>query len=129
MSAKELYKIFDEKKWIDNTIDFINPEDTGKNNAMEDDVMVDESLILKYDEAKKRIQELEQQLNLLQEQITTKQMKICVKPNEAHEFEYKVKYEDALARAEACENEMKKMIYPPVSNEELDDILDMMGGI
>lgn len=129
MSAKELYKIFDEKKWIDNTIDFINPEDTGKNNAMEDDAMVDESLIPKYDEAKKRIQELEQQLNLLQEQITTKQMKICVKPNEAHESEYKVKYEDALARAEACENEMKKMIYPPVSNEELDDILDMMGSI
>jgi hypothetical protein len=58
MSAKELYKIFDEKKWIDNTIDFINPEDTGKNNAMEDEAMVDESLILKYDEAKKRIQEL-----------------------------------------------------------------------
>lgn len=126
MTAKELYKIFDEKKWIDNTIDFINPEDTGKNNAMEDDAMVDESLVLKYDEAKKRIQELEQQLNLLQEQITTKQMKICVKPNEAHESDYKVKYEDALARAEACENEMKKMIYPPVSNEELDELFNLV---
>ncbi len=66
-------------------------------------------------------------MSLLQEQITTKQMKICVKPNDAHESEYKVKYEDALARAEACENEMKKMIYPPVSNGELDELLDLLG--
>lgn len=126
MTAKELYKIFDERKWIDDTIDVVNPEDTGKKNSIEDDVMVDESLGLQYEEAKKRIQELEQQMSLLQEQITTKQMKICVKPNDAHESEYKVKYEDALARAEACENEMKKMIYPPVSNEELDELFSLL---
>ena len=129
MSAKELYKIFDERKWIDNTIDFINPEDTGKKSMTEDAATFDESFRTEYDEAKKRIQELEQQVQILQEQITTKQMKICVKQNDTHESEYKVKYEDALARAEACENEMKKMIYPPVSTDEVDEFLDMMGGI
>jgi hypothetical protein len=43
------------------------------------------------------------------------------------DYEYKVKYEDALARIATLENEMKKMIYPPVSNEELDELLDLLG--
>lgn len=100
MTAKELYKIFDERKWIDDTIDVVNPDDACKKNLIEDDFTVDESCRKEYDEAKKRIQELEQQVQLLQEQIATKQMKICFKP-----------------------------IDTPVSNEDLGEFLDMMGDI
>jgi hypothetical protein len=115
MTAKELYKIFDERKWIDDTIDVVNPEDTGKKNSIEDDVMVDESIGLQYEEAKKRIQELEHQVKLLQEQITTKQTKIPFKPNNA------------------AQNEIRPLAIggfgndTPVSNEELHEFLDLLG--
>ena len=115
MTAKELYKIFDERKWIDDTIDVVNPEDTGKKNSIEDDVMVDESIGLQYEEAKKRIQELEHQVKLLQEQITTKQTKIPFKPNNA------------------AQNEIRPLLFgqfgidTPVSNEELFEFLDLLG--
>lgn len=52
------------------------------------------------------------------------------------DYEYKVKYEDAMARIAILEKEIKLLksakvsaIETPISNEELDDILEMMGDI
>ena len=44
----------------------------------------------------------------------------------AHNTAVEIKYEEALARIQAVESEMKKMIYPPVSNDETAKILDVM---
>jgi len=93
MTAKELYKIFDERKWIDETIDLINPDEIGKTKMNDDEATVDEA----FDKAKQRIQELEEQVRLLQEQITTKQPKISFLEPSATPKKIKMKKEESSA--------------------------------
>ena len=93
MTAKELYKIFDERKWIDETIDLINPDGVCMTKMNEDEATVDEA----FDKAKQRIQELEEQVRSLQEQMTTKQPKISFPAPSATPKKIKMKKEESSA--------------------------------
>jgi hypothetical protein len=57
-SSKELYDIFKAKKWIDEEVDLINPENPNKKSTFDDEV----DYKCKYEEALKRIEQLEKQL-------------------------------------------------------------------
>ena len=57
-TAKELYDIFKAKKWIDEEMDLINPENPNKKSPLDDET----DYKSKYEEALKRIEQLEKQL-------------------------------------------------------------------
>jgi hypothetical protein len=72
-SSKELYDIFKAKKWIDEEVDLINPENPNKKPSDEED-----NFKSKYENLLKQHEELKKQLQQLQEPKATKQPKNVV---------------------------------------------------
>jgi len=97
-SSKELYDIFKAKKWIDEEVDLINPENTNKKDSFD---VYEENAKLKEE-----IEKLKQQLMAIKEEV-----KVEPKP---------------IKKVIVSEKDISQSISKITNAEELDDLLENM---